>query len=201
MRVFLPLILLFTIDSYAHAAKITMGKDAQAKLPYWQVKDKGMSLRLVQRLPDMFRGFFLGRGFDVKMTEVLVRECAFQTVFKNTSNTSSPSPLRYDLDQWVVYYQGKKLRMKTREYWKRKLAKSTVSGSAKTALHWALYPTVQQYQPGDYNWGISMFGLRPGKRFDLEIYWEQHGKKHRALIKNMQCGPDVHPDPEKFYTQ
>lgn len=196
MRFFLLSILLFIIGSHVYAAKITIGKDKQAKLPYWQVTDQGMSLRLVQRLPDMFRGFFLGRGFDVKMTEVLVRECAFQTVFKNISNTSSPSPLRYDLDKWVVHYQGKKLRMKTREYWKRRLEKSTASATARTALHWALYPTVQHYQPGDYNWGISLFGLRPGKRFDLEIYWEQYGKKHRALIKNMQCGPDIRSDPE-----
>lgn len=187
--------------SVANAATVTTGKDPQARLPFWQVEDKGMRLRLVQRLPDMFRGFFLGRGFNVRMTEVLVRECAFQTVFKNTSNTGSPSPLRYDLDKWVVHYQGKKLRMKTREHWKRRLAKSTASAAAKTALHWALYPTVQQYQPGDYNWGISLFGLRPGKRFDLEIVWQQYGKKHRALIKNMQCGPDIHPDPEKFYAQ
>lgn len=198
MRFFLSPFLFFIICSHVYAATITSSKDKQTKLPYWQVTDQGMSLRLVQRLPDMFRGFFLGRGFDVKMTELLVRECAFQTVFKNISNTSAPSPLRYNLNKWVVHYQGKKLHMKTREYWKRRLAKSTASAAAKTALHWALYPTMQQYQPGDYNWGISLFGLRPGKRFDLKIVWQQHGKKHRALIKNMQCGPDIHPDPETF---
>ena len=54
--VFIALACVYT-GSPAHAARVTSGQDPQARLPYWQVEDKGMSLRLVQRLPDLFRGF------------------------------------------------------------------------------------------------------------------------------------------------
>ena len=58
------------------------------------LKEKGISLRLVQRLPIQSRAFFLARGFNKQQAEIIAQSCIFQTVFKNTSNkASSPSPL------------------------------------------------------------------------------------------------------------
>lgn len=193
------LCLLLSSSLSISAAVITTGKDPQARLPFWQVEDNGMRLRLVQRLPDLFRGFFLNRGFDQKTTEILALNCGFQTVFKNISHKGKPGTLSYDLNKWTVYYKGRKRKMKTREYWKREFQNRKVSKRSMLALRWGLYPTVQHYRPGDYNWGMSFFGLKPKSKFDLEVVWQQHGKEHRVLIKNMQCGPDIHPDPQKFY--
>jgi len=42
--------------------RIESGTDKEARLPFWQISDAGMSLRLVQRLPDQTRGYFQARG-------------------------------------------------------------------------------------------------------------------------------------------
>lgn len=179
----------------ADSIRVTTGVDAQAKLPYWQVADSGMSLRLVQRLPDQTRAFFMARGFTPPQAEVIAQSCVFQTVFKNTSKDAAPSPLSYDLQQWVVHYHGRRRAMVIREDWPHMWHGNAPTQAAQIALNWALLPTRQRYQPGDYNWGMSVFGLKPGAKFDLELVWHQYGKTRTVRIKEIQCAPDIHPAP------
>jgi len=186
------------VGTHAVAATMTTGKDEQSLLPYWQIQDKGMMLRLVQRLPDQSRGFFMSRKFAPKHSERIATSCVFQTVFKNISNESSPSPLTYNLRDWVVYYQGKDRGLKTREDWEKEWIGADVSKASKMDFYWSLIPTTMTYQPGDYNWGMSFFDLKPGATFDLKLVWQQHGTTHAFLAKNIQCSPDIHPDPAEF---
>lgn len=172
------------------AAEVTTGIDEQAGLKYWQVANKSMSLRLVQRLPDQTRGFFLARGFDLKQVDDIANSCVFQTVFRNTSQTGRASPLEYDLMQWKVVRTGHEQRMKTREAWETEWNQRGVSTSAKIAFKWSLLPTRQVYRPGDYNWGMSVFALQPGSVFDLHVSWAQHGKIHHAVIHKIRCAKD-----------
>ncbi|HEC29448.1 MAG TPA: hypothetical protein ENI65_07675 [Gammaproteobacteria bacterium] len=174
------------------------GIDEQAQLPFWEVSTGGMSLRLIQRLPIQSRGYFLARGFNATQAERIARSCIFQTVFKNTSQGGQPgkaSTLEYNLNDWRVIYKGKKRKMKTRQDWASEWRAEKVSKPAQIAFEWSLYPTSQQYKPGDYNWGMSVFNLEPGSRFDLEITWMQYGRKNTAIIKNMECAPDINPQP------
>ena len=179
----------------AFAAQQTQGIDEQAKLPYWEINDKGMSLRLVQRLPVQSRAFFLARGFSKAQVERVANNCIFQTVFKNTSQQSTPSVLEYDLRDWKVTTGSKSSDMKIREDWIKEWQSIGVAKSQVIAFEWSMYPTAQSYKPGDYNWGMSDFDLRPGTKFDLQISWQQFGQSHRAVIKNMQCAADINPQP------
>ena len=178
--------------------ELKTGKDEQARLPFWDVSNKYMSLRLIQRLPDQTRGFYQARGFTPQQSEYIAQACVFQTIFKNISHLTKPGPLDYDLRQWRVIVDGKKLSMKTREDWRPFWNKQGASAAAKLAFEWSLLPTVQKYRAGDYNWGISVFGPKPGQRFILQLSWQQHGRTHNFTIKNIQCAPDIHPDPEEF---
>lgn len=182
-------------SSGAGSARVTKGVDAQAQLPYWQVADRGMSLRLVQRLPDQTRAFFMARGFTPPQAEVIAQRCVFQTVFRNTSKGTAPSPLSYDLHEWVVHYRGRRRAMLTRQAWPHMWRGKAPSQPAQIALNWALLPTRQRYQPGDFNWGMSVFGLEPGAKFDLDVVWHQYGKTRTVRIKEIQCAPDIHPTP------
>jgi hypothetical protein len=187
---------LFLISYGSDAApRLETGIDADAPLPYWQISDAGMSLRLVQRLPDQTRGYFLARGFEEPEANLIANSCVFQTVFKNESNHNRPSALQYNLRDWVVTAGGKQQGMKLREDWQREWQHHKVTMAAKLAFEWSLYPTQQVYKPGDYNWGMSIFNLKPGTRFDLKVVWQQFGKTHTALIKDIQCAADVHPQP------
>jgi hypothetical protein len=191
---FYTVLLLVSIP--VHGSRIQTGIDEQARLPFWEVREKGMSLRLVQRLPIQSRAFFLARGFNKQQVEIVAKSCIFQTVFKNISNENpSPSPLTYDLNDWQVIHKGKVRKMKLRKQWDEKWVKDKVKKPQRLAFEWALYPTTQTYQPGDYNWGMSSFNLKPGEKFDLKIVWHQHGKQHNTLIKGIQCAEDINPQP------
>ena len=195
-KIFVIFIALFGFFSVALAANLTTGVDEQAKLPYWQIKQKGMSLRLVQRLPIQTRAFYQARGFNKKHSETIAQSCLFQTVFKNISDQQSiTSPLTYDLDDWVITYQGKKQKMKLREEWDEEWQTKKIKTPQRLAFEWGLYPTSQTYKPGDYNWGLSVFNLKPGSRFNLEIVWWQYGKKYEQVIRNIQCAEDINPQP------
>lgn len=173
------------------AAEITTGTDEQAQLPYWQVSDIGMSLRLVQRLPMQTRGFFLARGFSKAQTERIAQSCVFQTVFKNLSADSpKKSALTYNLNDWQVLYKGEQRTLKTREEWAKEWQQEAVPKPVQLAFEWALYPTQQVYQPGDYNWGMTVYNLPPVSVFDLKVVWQQFGKQHQTTIRNMRCADD-----------
>lgn len=190
----LSLLLLSPGTGYADT-RLQTGIDADAALPYWQLSDEGMSLRLVQRLPDQTRGYFLARGFAETEADLIARSCVFQTVFKNESNRHQPSPLEYNLHDWVVTTNGHQQGLKVREDWKREWQNRHVAMPAQVAFEWSLYPTHQVYKPGDYNWGMSIFNLTPGTRFDLKVVWHQYGQTHTATIKNIQCAVDIQLQP------
>jgi hypothetical protein len=59
-------------------AVVNTGIDAEVQLPYWEVVEHGISMRLVQRLPDQTRGFFEARGFSVADSELIAQSCVFQ---------------------------------------------------------------------------------------------------------------------------
>jgi hypothetical protein len=177
------------------AAVVNTGTDAEAELPYWEVVEHGVSIRLVQRLPDQTRGFFLARGFSVADSELIAQSCVFQTVFKNVAPPSDPGVIEYNLDEWIVHAAGAPRRMKTREDWQKEWTARRAPKAAQLAFEWALLPTRQSYRPGDYNWGMSIFNLAPGTRFDLDIVWRQGGERRRARLKGVVCAPDIEVSP------
>lgn len=194
----LSVTLLIMFSSRGLAVVLVTGIDEQAQLPYWQISDEGMSFRLVQRLPIQSRGFFLARGFNKRQVERIAQSCVFQTVFKNISNeTSQPVPLTYNLRDWVVSINGKEQGLKIREDWAREWQAEKVPIPVQLAFEWALYPNEQEYKPGDYNWGMSIFNLKPGSVFDLKVVWQQYGKIHSVIIKNIQCAEDINPQPSE----
>lgn len=187
---------LLVLPTFAQAGAITTGTDEQAQLPYWQYQDEGVSIRFVQRLPDQTRGYFLARGFSAGHAELIAQSCVFQTVFKNISDKGKPAAIRYQMTDWVVSYRGRESAMKTREDWAKQWQQLTVTAPARLAFEWSLLPTTQTYQPGDYNWGMSVFNLPPASPFTLKLTWQQFGTLHRVVIPGMQCAADIHAAPE-----
>ncbi len=177
------------------AAVVTSGTDAEAELPYWEVVEHGVSIRLVQRLPDQTRGFFQARGFSIADSELIAQSCVFQTVFKNVAPPSDPGTIEYNLDEWVVHAAGAPRRMKTREAWQKEWTARRAPQAAQLAFEWGLLPTRQTYRPGDYNWGMTVFNLAPGTSFDLDVVWRQGGERRSARLKGVVCAPDSPVSP------
>ena len=80
----LTVCLMCLLPTAVPAAKGTLltGTDEAAQLPFWEWQDGVMSIRLVQRLPDQTRAFFMARGFDKQHAETIAQSCIFQTVYK-----------------------------------------------------------------------------------------------------------------------
>lgn len=176
-------------------AVVNTGIDPDAKMPYWEVNEQGVSIRFVQRLPDQTRGFFQARGFTVPDADHIAMSCVFQTIFRNVSPPAAPVTIEYNLREWVVHVGGAKRAMKTREDWQAEWMSRGAPHAAQLAFEWALLPTRQSYRPSDYNWGMTVFNLAPGTRFDLDVVWYRDGVRRSARLAGIECAPDIHPAP------
>jgi hypothetical protein len=186
--------LLCLVAAQADAA-VSTGTDDEAQLPYWEIIDRGVSIRLVQRLPDQTRGFFLARGFSEADAERIAQSCVFQTIFKNVSPASDPGVVEYNLRDWVVHVAGAQRGMKTREHWQKEWTERQAPQAAQIAFEWSLLPTRHTYRSGDYNWGMTIYDLKPGSEFDLDVVWRERGYAHSVRLKGVHCAPDIQLPP------
>jgi hypothetical protein len=194
IKLALMLAVFCSMQSYADETIVKHGEDPTTGLKSWLWDNGSFYLELTQRLPDQTRGYFESRGFDNASTEIAGTSCIFQTMIKN-SGTDSSVVITADLDEWQVISGNTIKPMLLREYWQNLWLDHNQSESAKIAFEWSLLPTKVKYEINDYNWGMSSYGLVPGRRFDLLFYWYQNGKKFNGRINDVICPDDIHPEP------
>ena len=188
------MLMLSSLPLSVHAG-LSTGKNPDNGLRYWQWKEAGILFRLTQRLPDQTRAFFAARGFDKQNRERIALACVFQSEFRNTADKTLP-PVEYKLDQWRVHDGNQTRKLLVRETWQTIWQKENIPEPARIAFEWSLLPTYQVLQAGDYNWGMTAYGLSPGSHFDLQFSWSRGDKHYTRRIENIQCPPDIHPQPE-----
>jgi len=168
-------------------AEVITGVDEATGLKSWTWQTNGVSVQLVQRLPDQTRAFFLGRGFPAHAADIVGRACVFQTIFRNDGR----EPVTYDLGEWVVHHRDDRLPLLVRDAWDSRWQAMGIDQSARIAFRWSLLPTRQHFEPGDYNWGMTSFGLEPGKTFDLALTIDLGGHPVAARIQSIECSQDT----------
>ena len=131
----------------------------------------------------------MARGFNKEDANLIATQCFFQTMFKNIS-TSDDSRVMADLSHWVIHTREQPRNLKLRAYWKELWDQRTTPNSAKIAFDWSLLPSEVSYVAGDYNWGMTSFGLKPGSQFDLALSWKHNGKSHVAKLTGIVCPDD-----------
>jgi hypothetical protein len=187
MALFLPMVA---------AADVSTGVDEDAQLPFWEWRSEGMSIRWVQRLPDQSRAFFAARQFNGEDVELIATSCVFQTIYKNSAADKSATVIEYDLADWRVRQDDKTQGIKLKKTWLAEWQKRNTPAAARIAFEWSLLPTKHRLLAGDYNWGMTTFGLKPGEKFDLEIVWKKDGVSNTATIPDIECAKDIHPEPK-----
>jgi hypothetical protein len=168
------------------SAEVLTGEDPETGLRSWTWSHAGTSVQLLQLLPDQIRAFFLARGFEGEEVERIARACVFQTIFRNDGDR----PVEYDLEDWSLLNRGERRPLRTRERWDAEWQTHPIDEPARIALRWALLPTVQGFEPGDYNWGMTSFGLPPGEPLDLRIVVRIAGEQITAQIPSVVCAAD-----------
>jgi len=182
----LPLLLGLSLSTNLHAGSISTDTDPDSGLQSWTWHHNGVSLQLVQRLPDQTRAFFLGRGFSAQDADRIAESCVFQTIFRNDGN----EPIDYDLNDWRLSGPDGPEPLRTREVWEQDWQQAGIKSGPRIAFRWSLLPTRQHFQPGDYNWGMSSYGLPPGSAFDLSLLISANGNTIHGGIPLILCPED-----------
>ena len=169
---------------------IIRGTDAETGLLSWRWEQAPLSLELVQRLPDQTRAFFEGRGFAADGADAIAVQCVFQTILRNTAAHPEAGLLEVDLSEWRVRTPSGEQSLKLRDDWNQEWRRRSVPESARIAFRWSLFPTLQRFQPGDYNWGMTIYGLPPGASFDLHVVWYVRGSRQSGILRDLRCALD-----------
>jgi hypothetical protein len=160
-------------------------------LERWHFIDGDIEIELVQRLPDQTRALFMNHAFSKEVIEELAQSCMFQTIIRNTGKSSTGQVVAIDLTQWRMQYDGKTSGILLKEPLLASWSDADADAAAKLVVRWGMFPTRQEYSPGDYNWGLTAYGIPPGSSFDLFVYWQEGTTSHRGEIRNILCAPDV----------
>ncbi len=172
-------------------ADIVRGVNADNGLKSWHFTDGDIEIELIQRLPDQTRALFMNHEFSREVIEELATSCMFQTIIRNNGTSGTGRPVAIDLTQWRMRHAGKVTGIQLKEPWLESWTDEQVSPAAKLVVRWGMFPTRQEYLPGDYNWGLTAYGILPGSEFDLEVFWKEGETVRSGTIDNVQCAPDV----------
>jgi len=160
-------------------------------LEKWHFIDSDIEIELVQRLPDQTRALFMNHAFSREVIEQLALSCMFQTIIRNTGKSGAGQMIAIDLTQWRMQHAGKTGKILLKEPLLASWSDEDADAAAKLVIRWGMFPTQQEYLPGDYNWGLTAYGIPPGSTFDLAVTWQEGEVQHRGDIKGIVCAPDV----------
>lgn len=170
----------------AAAAETRHARDPETGIESWEIQEQGVNLSLTQILPDQARAFYQARGFDRDAAEVYASACVFQTVMRNESR----APIAFHLGDWRMLKGKRAFRLKTEPKWQHEWEQRQLAGPARIAFRWAQFPLQQDFEPGDWNQGMTTYPLPRGACFDLEFKWRTGGKMQAGILKGVCCAQD-----------
>ena len=173
------------------SAEVVRSANEENGLEKWHFIEADIEIELVQRLPDQTRALFMNHAFSKEVIEQLAQSCMFQTIIRNSGKSSTGQALAIDLTQWRMQHDGKTGGILLKEPLLASWSDADADPAAKLVVRWGMFPTQQEYLPGDYNWGLTAYGIPPGSTFDLVVTWQQGSMSHRGEIRDITCAPDV----------
>lgn len=183
----IALTLLLTWSASALAATETE-VDAETGLSTWQTETQGIQVRLTQISPDQARAFYQARGFSAEVAERYAAECVFMTVVRNIGE----APIDHRLADWRYRVAGQPPRaIRSKAQWERLWKQAGVAEPARIAFNWAQFPATQSFAPGDWNQGMTTYGVPRGGRFDLRFVWRSGGKTLSETLEQVQCAHEA----------
>lgn len=163
------------------AASTRVQKNPDSGLLAYSVEDEGISIELIQLLPDFVRAIYSSHNFPKKEVEAIASYCVFGTILRNTSQTS----MSYRVADWrYVGEDGVERPVKTKTEWIEQWRRAGINFS------WTLLPDSGDFEVGDWQQGFTTINLPRDSEFDLLIRWRLDGVKHEAKFENLRCAPE-----------
>ena len=172
-------------------AAVERSSNEENGLEKWHFIEGDIEIELVQRLPDQTRAMFMKHEFSREVVEAMATSCMFQTIIRNRGKSGSGQPLSVDLTLWQMRHAGKQGGILLKEPLIDSWSDDEASPKARLVVRWGMFPTQQEFMPGDYNWGLTAYGIPPGAQFDLDVNWTEGGKQRDGTIRAIVCAPDV----------
>jgi hypothetical protein len=173
------------------AAEVLRSANEENGLEKWHFIEGDIEIELVQRLPDQTRALLMNHAFSKTVIEQLAQGCMFQTIIRNSGKSSTGQAVAIDLTQWRMRHAGKTGNILLKEPLLASWSDADADPAAKLVIRWGMFPTQQEYLPGDYNWGLTAYGIPPGSTFDLLVSWQQGSVQYHGEISDILCAPDV----------
>ena len=172
-------------------AEVVHSENPENGLRGWRFTDGDIGIELIQRLPDQTRALFMQHEFSREVIEELALSCMFQTIIRNTGKSETDQPVAIDLRQWHMQHAGKETGIVIKDTWLDAWSEADAGPAATLVVRWGMFPTQQEFLPGDYNWGLTAYGIPPGSVFDLDVAWREGKQTRSGRITGIQCAPDV----------
>ncbi len=173
------------------SGEVSRSVNEENGLEGWHFTDSDIEIELIQRLPDQTRALLMNHKFSQEVIEQMALSCMFQTIIRNTGRSSMNRVVSIDLTEWRLLHDGKVRRLLMKEPLLASWTDADADAAAKLVVRWGMFPTQQEYLPGDYNWGLTAYGIPPGSSFDLDVAWREDGALRRGEIKGIVCAADV----------
>ena len=172
-------------------AEVLRSANKENGLEKWHFIDSDIEIELVQRLPDQTRALMMTHAFSKAVIEQLAQGCMFQTIIRNSGRSATGQAVSIDLTRWRMMHDGKTGSILLKEPLLDSWSDEDADPAAKLVIRWGMFPTQQDFLPGDYNWGLTAYGIPPGSTFDLDVTWREGETQHSGEIKDIVCAPDV----------
>jgi hypothetical protein len=164
------------------ATKTSITKNPQSGLLAYNVEDEGISIELIQLLPDFVRAIYTSHNLPKAEVEDIASYCVFGTILRNTSD----GEMSYRVADWrAVGEDGIERPIKTKTQWIEQWRRAGVTFS------WTLLPDSGDFEVGDWQQGFTTVKMPRDSAFDLIYHWKLDGEDHVGRFENMRCAPET----------
>jgi hypothetical protein len=171
---------LFTPPAFATKTSVT--KNPDSGLLAYSVDDEGISIELIQLLPDFVRAVYTSHNLPKAEVEDIASYCVFGTILRNTSD----GEMSYRVADWrSVGEDGIEQPIKTKTQWIEQWRRAGVTFS------WTLLPDSGDFEVGDWQQGFTTVKMPRDSVFDLIYHWKLNGEDHVGRFENMRCAPET----------
>lgn len=168
----------------ASAGDLQRYQDPASGLTTWKIQEPGLSLQLIQLLPDYITAVYSARGLPPSLVKTMASHCVFGTIIKNESDEQ----LSYRVADWrYVTEDGKSYPIKTKTEWVKEWQDQGVS------FRWSILPDDQTFEPGDWSQGFTTIPLPPDSSLNLIYTWRYQGENHTGTLEGLRCAPAQSP--------
>jgi hypothetical protein len=178
------LIIFLCTSCMAFAGDVQQYQDPATGLFTWKTQGHGLSLQVIQLMPDYVTAMYSARGLPPSLVKTMASHCVFGTIIKNESGEQ----LSYRVADWrYVTADGKAQPIKTKTEWVKEWKDQGIS------FRWSILPDDQTFEPGDWSQGFTTIPLPPDSSLNLIYTWRYQGENHKGTLEGLRCAPATAP--------